>query len=997
MTQITARKVMIMSLNRKELDYAIRSNEIFHEYTMDSILNRVVYSANTQVTKIDSMQLDYHLKMVGNAYNSFRKLVLDKQMIDRASRAISVNPNSTFNIVTRIPDENEITEIRPKAIIRYVNMIDKGLSDITKGKIDNKKEKKLTSYDEIMKNLAPDLLDGDIEFFRDNCHYNVAAIARSNNGSTRSINTDTINYYIIPWIYSFENTSKKISDIVKDYRITIEYIRTTVPRILNNASKLRQQGIQNRLAYNRYGQFSVKATSNLLNIISFLTILVMRKINSTIELMNKYTEVCRCFLEYTNKEIRVVKEDFSVEDEFITDSSWYKFINGDTSTITRSCEDILNYYSEYNDLSKNELIILNDLDKSDIVVNPYNLDKSLNYSTYDTEPYNVKEVFYEIEAGLKNFEQSMTDEFKFANKIISESGLTLDMNSQYREKIEPITSMERYSTPESVYSRSVPFMICKELICMPNNLKIITNLAKEVYDHAINIRDRVTENPNKEIADDFVNESLRTFMSNFIESYKSLAATIYDAFIDRVNALNKYLNGLNLSDKADMTPYSEVEESYNDLNSDLDLISFEDTVRYQNEVFRKEEIKAAKYVVEKYISNTRGDVFTEAGEEAEDKNENETEKTDKTSNTKSDDTGDTSDSDKDGNNDDTSNNTDSNDSNGTEKKGKFFSNIIEKIKRALLSYLNKMRGRLDEEFTSKDFMSKINAVLNDESIEYLNNMSEGRYNNRILKTAVQGYVGPMYGPNKRSVNGKSYTELENVVKNFDVNFKNIDVNAIVNANEENYRKVILEQFFRKTLNMSNVTIPETIRSDTPMSEVTDFIRERIYETWSYGGLNKQEGGSDNEIGTGPETGSPKKKFVTDEVIKFLKYCKANRGETPAGWLPDKTTLDNTMDKLEKSFTNSYKGEESGTETSIKDDNDKKQGQDALIKKKIEFCGTCFNTTSQAFKDCIISRARDYINVLNRLVPDDIRGRNGGEAEGISNEEEEDKKDENKEQ
>ena len=234
----------------------------------------------------------------------------------------------------------------------------------------------------------------------------------------------------------------------------------------------------------------------------------------------------------------------------------------------------------------------------------------------------------------------------------------------------------------------------------------------------------------------------------------------------------------------------------------------------------------------------------------------------------------------------------------------------------------------------------------------------------------------------------------------------------MNATEENYRKVILEQFFHKTLAMSNVTVPESIRSDVPMSEVTDFIKEEIYRTWSYGGLNEEEGGSKNEIGRGPETGTPKKKFVTNEVINFLKYCGANKGDTPAGWLPDETTLENTLNKLENSFKNAYDNSNNNNETSDnKEDNnnnsndsnnenkdnqksDEEKKRDDLIKKKLEFCGTCFNTAAQAFKDCIIARARDYINVLNRLVPDDIRTRHGGEAEGVNDKDDQENENQN---
>lgn len=1020
-------------IDNRELNYAIESNRIFHEFTMDSILNRIINSGNNQINRIDKMQLDYHLKMVGNAYNSFRRLSLDNSMIDRASKAISMNNNSTFNMVTRIPDESEITEIRPRAIVGYVNMIDKSLSDITKGKIDDKKEKKLTSYDEIMKDLGPDLFDGDIIFFRDNCHYNVTTIARTDPARSKSINVDTINYQIIPWIYSFDNTSKKISDMVKDYRLTMEYIRSTIPRVIDTAATLRQQGIQNKLKDNRYSQFAIKATNNLLSIISFLTIMVMRKINSTVEIMNKYTEICRCFLEYTDKEIVVAKEDASTDSEYIPNSSWYKFINCDITDITKSCEDILNYYNEYNDLSKNELIILNDLNRSDMVINPYNLDKSLDYSTYDTEPYNVKDVFYSIEAGLKNFEQSMTDEFKFANKIISESGLTLDMNSQYREKIEPITSMERYSTPEATYSRSVPFMICKELMSMPDNLKVIMTLAKDTYNHAIEIRDRITNNPDKEIKDDFVNESLRSFMSNFIESYKNLTATIYDAFLDRINALNRHLNGLNLSDRVDSTAYFGVEESYDDLNSDLNLISFEDTIDTQMEEYRVEERRAAMHVLEQYMYNVRGDIYTE---EENKTTENETEKSEAPSESQNSESAkpanepekteseskpeekkdgtekqDTETQNKDEQSQSDTNKKDENEDgkksdesakDNNETKESFIKRLIDRIKKALLNYLNKMRDKLDQEFTSEEFVTKLNSVLNDDSINHLTELSEARYGTRILKTAVQGYVGPMFGSGNKSVNGKSYDELKTAVNNFDNNFKNIDASVIMNASEENYRKVILEQFFHKTLTMSNVTIPDNIRSDVPMSEVTEFIKERIYETWSYGGLSKQEGGSDNVIGTGPETGAPKKKFVTEEVIRYLKYCQASGSESPSGWLPEKATLENTLNKLEQAFGKSYENADNTndqnssnnngekTEEEKKKDEEKKK-QEELVRKKLEFCGTCFNTAAQAFKDCIISRARDYINVLNRLVPDDIRTKHGGKAEGVTDDKEEDNK------
>lgn len=986
-------------IDKKELNYAIESNRIYHEFTMDSILNRIVNSTNTVAGRVDKMELDYHLKMVGNAYNSFRSLELDKSMVDRAAQAISAYPDSTFNMITRIPDENEITEIRPKAILVYINMIDKGLSDITKGKIDNKKEKKLTSYDVIMKDLGPDLFDGDIRFFRDNCRYNPTTIARTDCSRSKSINTDTINFCIIPWIYNFGSTSKKINDLVKDYRFTMDYIKNNVPRILNNAVSLRRKGIENGIKDNRYGQFSIKATSNLLNIISFLTIMVMRKINSTTEIMNKYSEICRCFLEYSSKETYITKEDCSVGDEYIPNTSWYKLINSDLTDIIKSCEDILNYYSQYNDLSKNELLILNDLDKSDIVVNPYNLDKSLKYATYDVEPYNVKDVFYAIDAGLSSIEQNMTDEFKFANKIIAESSLTLDMTTQYREKIEPITSMTRYSTPEATYSRSVPFMICKELMSMPDNLKIIADLANKCYNHAVELCRRISDNPNKEIKDDFVHESLRVFMSNFIESFKALSDAVYDAFTDRVNGLNRHLNGLHLPNRVDETAYFGVEENYDDLNSDLNLLSFDDTIEIQLESFREEEIRAAKETIKKYMTATRGNIFTEAESEG-DTNDSESGKGEQNTTEKEGEAQSKSDSQNEhshnANSDEQTkqNDQNTNGSKSEDQKEGFFKRLMDRIKRALLNYLNKMRDKLDAEFSSKDFMSKYNAVMNDEAVKHLQDMSEGKYNQRILKTAVQGYVGPMYGPNKKSVNGKSHDELQSAVKNFDVNFKNIDANVIINASSENYRKVILEQFFHKTLAMSNVTVPDSIRSDVPMSEVTDFIKEEIYRTWSYGGFNEEEGGSKNEIGRGPETGSAKKKFVTNEVINFLKYCGANKGETPAGWLPDETTLENTLNKLENSFKSAY-GSSNNTNNSNNNnssDSEKKQQsdedkqRDELVKKKLEFCGTCFNTAVQAFKDCIISRARDYINVLNRLVPDDIRTRYGGKSEGIKDDE-----------
>lgn len=1014
-------------IDKNELNYAIESAKIYHEFTMDSILNRLVNSTNTYVNRVDNLQLDYHLKMVGSAYNSFRSLELNKTMVDKASQAISTYSDSTFNMITRIPDENEITEIRPKAIIGYINMIEKGLSDITKGKVDNKKEKKLTSFDSIMEDLGPDLFDGDISFFRDRCRYNVTAIARTDSARSKSINADTINFYIIPWIYNFGDTSKKIGDLVKDYRFTIDYIRTTVPRILNMAADLREKGVATNMNNNRYGQFSIKATSNLLNIISFLTVIVMRKINTTTELMNKYTEICRCFLEYTNKETVIAKEDASLGDEYIPAASWYKCINGDLTDIIKSCEDIIDFYSQYNDLSKNELLLLNDLNKSDIVVNPYNLDKSLNYATYDTEPYNIKDVFYAIEAGLTNFEQNMTDEFKFANKIISESGLTLDMVTQYREKIEPITSMTRYSTTEATYSRSIPFMICKELMSMPDNLKIIMDLANKCYVHATQLNVRIVDNPNKEIKDAFVYEALRTFIGNFIESFKTLAGTVYDAFVDRINSLNRHLNALHLPNRVDETAYFGVEEGY-DLNSDLNLISFDDTIEMQMESFKLAETEAAKSAIRQYMSKVRGDVFTEQNENGEGGGNTGSSGTG-TSSTSTDTTtsstppaegedtrnnGETQDQTQ--SSTDTKNNdkdkTDPNeqtkqdDQKGDDNKEGFFKRLMDRIKRALLSYLNKMRDKLDTEFKSKDFMAKYNAVMNDEAIKHLEEMSEGKYNQRILKTAVQGYTGPMYGPNRRSVNGKSHEELQTAVKNFDVNFKNIDASVIMNATEENYRKVILEQFFHKTLAMSNVTVPESIRSDVPMSEVTDFIKEEIYRTWSYGGLNEEEGGSKNEIGRGPETGTPKKKFVTNEVINFLKYCGANKGDTPAGWLPDETTLENTLNKLENSFKNAYGNSNNNNETSDnKEDNnnnenkdnqksDEEKKRDDLIKKKLEFCGTCFNTAAQAFKDCIIARARDYINVLNRLVPDDIRTRHGGEAEGVNDNDDQENENQN---
>ena len=116
--------------------------------------------------------------------------------------------------------------------------------------------------------------------------------------------------------------------------------------------------------------------------------------------------------------------------------------------------------------------------------------------------------------------------------------------------------------------------------------------------------------------------------------------------------------------------------------------------------------------------------------------------------------------------------------------------------------------------------------------------------------------------------------------------------------------------------------------------------------------------------------------------------------------PEKTTLENTLDKIQKSFVNAYDKADEDQGSSEKSDDEKKKEaeekkkQDDLVKKKLEFCGTCFNATVQAFKDCIISRARDYINVLNRLVPDEIRGRHGGNPEGIKSDNEEEKSEDN---
>lgn len=47
-------------IDKNELNYAIESAKIYHEFTMDSILNRLVNSTNTYINRVDNLQLDYH-------------------------------------------------------------------------------------------------------------------------------------------------------------------------------------------------------------------------------------------------------------------------------------------------------------------------------------------------------------------------------------------------------------------------------------------------------------------------------------------------------------------------------------------------------------------------------------------------------------------------------------------------------------------------------------------------------------------------------------------------------------------------------------------------------------------------------------------------------------------------------------------------------------------------------------------------------------------------
>ena len=589
-------------------DFILNELYLFREFDLSNFVANARYSLkNKHDLNHNKVELQHYVGMLeessipqleqiggmkGELYTFFT--TCNKNLLD------SLPPKVEAEIISK-PD---VFDIKPVYLNQYVTTIGSIIDKTIKGEdtrndvdrlsdtitIDNVKKQLVRTS--LPYNSAPKHLDGLV-----------------NNGVTKKIDSTYVNDAIIPFL---KTTNSIYPQLVKDVDITISAIKSCIKDIFAyNATieNIRQKEGMDSITIKRINYVTYNCYRALMEIVSFLTYMVMRKINYYSGNIN----LCIFVYSFINQIMENNPVHESVSESLLpedTNNLKEELMQGRADSYDSISHDIYEY---------NSGVLMNSPESPMAVLGRSvegSIETTVDNTDYDKTQYEeANKMYIIISQGLDIISSYSDDYLLVFDDIISKAGFQLSLEDRFRSILDGFDKVDDYTSASNLPTDSLN-MYFKMLAEIKNYGNNMTTLAKNIYDCKMKMEtltDRFENNINGEYANAEAVNELKLFMESFKEQYDKLTNIVAGKFMLRLKNINIAMELMNTKRVENNDLNNELAEENTNFNeTDLQSIILE----YEAQTDMMFESLMREYKIKKEMKDRGAKIIFEADEPA---------------------------------------------------------------------------------------------------------------------------------------------------------------------------------------------------------------------------------------------------------------------------------------------------------------------------------------------------------------------------------------------
>ena len=528
-----------------EEEFVLGDLKVFKEFDSSHFISNAKFALTNKVHSVKmDWKFNYYTNMLEKAIYNFNIINIEPfrvvEFIDKYDRLSKIDESEI-----RMKEIRSIEKItfKPQYLIQYANFVGDAINNVLNDTADE-------NYDASIKILSNEAVDRvkrqvvRINGTTSSPEYSVSnkELQKLESGRYIYVSSNYIKGEIVPFVKNINSIKEKtvteansVLNAVKEIEVTMKAMVTSL-----NTIKASEDLPVNKV--NELNKISYNSIRGILEVTSFLTFMVIRKLN----LVSDNINACSNLLIDVENLYADTKFEATYTDDALfptdTHSLAEGLINGSADAYTRLAENILEFHKNIPNVDF--------IDTPEAININFTDDQDFNSTVYN----NIIKMYKEISDGLDIISSKSDDYLLVLDDVINEAGFQLRLEDRFRRVLNDITDVTEYvSANRAMINGQVNEIIFKrglaEVTLHPKMMEEIANLISDVYVKAQGLQKRFNENINDQYKNTESINELNIFMERFMEEYKVLTNVVAARSMMRLRKIGSILNEISSKDE----------------------------------------------------------------------------------------------------------------------------------------------------------------------------------------------------------------------------------------------------------------------------------------------------------------------------------------------------------------------------------------------------------------------------------------------------------------
>lgn len=589
-------------LDTIEQEMVLGDLKLFREFDSSNFVSNAKLAINGKIEAVTmGSKINHYGNMLEKAISNYNNIKIDKEAIkaffDKFNQISRLD--SSYRTIRDI-SYSDVISFKPQYLNQYVEIVGNIIDQTVNGTVSKDMIDQVVMGDNITK------VERQIVKSTLNPCYTAKDLIKVDSAKFVRLDTQYIKTKLLPFVMKYDLT--KASTIAEANAVlnAVRETETTMNAMIDAINKIKTNENTTKEVAQKLSYVSYNAIRGLLSIVSYVTYMVIRKLNimsSNIMASNEaYVDIMNLYADGVMEAVdSVIPSD--------ANSLAEDMIKGNTDAYSVLAKNIYDFHAGIPGVGMIDSNTSSLGDSMHSVV-----DMSVDNAGYNKYPYDeANKMYIIISQGLDLIARASDEYLLVFDDIINKSGFTLRLEDRFRGVLSCLDDLSAYKNVDNgTIDKSMYIRILSEIHDFSNNIDIIARNILDTKTKMDVLADRFEKNINGEFKDAEAVNELKIFMKDLDEQYTTLTKIVADKFMSRLKEMGSTLTEMESNSQPEVSADNTIPDADVD-HTDYSKIAFESDVEdYEEETRIAFNTMEKEYFVERERSLKGINVIFEA-------------------------------------------------------------------------------------------------------------------------------------------------------------------------------------------------------------------------------------------------------------------------------------------------------------------------------------------------------------------------------------------------